>query len=329
MFARAVRRADPAAAIVLGGCGFDVLSAAAEAPARVFFDEVLERTKDDFDLFSLHLYDDPAAIPAHFDAARAMMARFGYERPIVAGEMGGPTPLGFPALEPVMQQVMAEAFAAGPPSLDTAALGAAFETHDRRAMRHLYERMAELPPELQMFMRGCAPMLEAKRHRICCREVVTRTLLAMASGATRTLWWNLAPEVPDYRDRYNLLGFVSDKLALMDFVRGQMKKREPAADTFALLAGYLDGAEAVRRLPAGTGTVAIEIVREPTAGNVVVLWGEGDAISGEDVLPRLVDWPWPAPTAHVVDAFGARREVAASGGGLSLGLTTTPVFLTA
>jgi hypothetical protein len=329
IFAKTVREADPAAKIVLGGCGYDVLSAAPDAPPRAFFAEVLDKARENFDLLSLHLYDDPANIPAHFDTARAMMAACGYQRPIVAGEVGGPTLLGFPALEPVMAEMMAEAFAAGAPSLDSAALASGAETQDRRAMRRLYERMPELPPELQMFMRGCAPTLEARRHRICCREVVTRTLLAMASGASRTLWWDLAPEVPNYRDKYNLMGFLSDKLALLDFVRGKLTKREPAAATFALLAGFLEGAVEVRRLPSEDGVIAIEILRGPADANVTVLWLAGDPMGGEDDLPRLTEWPWAAPVAHLADAFGLRRDVPATAASLSLALTTTPVFLTA
>src|SRR5258707_7301514 len=107
------------------------------------------------------------------------MAAHGGEKPVVVGEYGGPTLLGFPAHEPVMQQVMAEACAGLGPSLDTAELAQQAETPDRRAMRTLYARMKDLPPELQMFMQGCPPLLEARRHRIACREVVTRNLLAL------------------------------------------------------------------------------------------------------------------------------------------------------
>ena len=103
-----------------------------------------------------------------------MMRLHGIDRPVVVGEYGGPTLLGFPELDSVMQSVMAEAFTDGAPSLDTAGLAAEDETPDRRAMRTLYSKMAELPPTLQMFMQGCPPALEAKRHRIACREIVTR-----------------------------------------------------------------------------------------------------------------------------------------------------------
>ena len=66
VFHRAVRGADPGAAVVLGGCGYDVLSAAPEDPPRQFFGRVLATGGSWFDLFAIHLYDDPTRIPSPY-----------------------------------------------------------------------------------------------------------------------------------------------------------------------------------------------------------------------------------------------------------------------
>jgi hypothetical protein len=325
-FADAVRRTDRTAKIVLGGCGYDVLSAPSDASSRRFFGEVLDRARSAFDLFAIHLYDDPRRIADHIADARAMMRGHGYERPMVVGEYGGPTLLEFPGLDTAMQQVMMEAFSGAMPSLDSADLSTANETPDRKAMRSLYARMAELPPELQMFMQGCPPGLVAKRNRIACREIVTRNLLALSSGVTRTLCWNLAPEVPNYRDPFNLMGFLSDKLALMDFEFGAIGKREPPADSFRLLADMLADATTVTRLDSATRIVAIEIKR---AGRdtVHVFWAKGDTFIGEDNDPVPLEWPWPHPAAAITDVFGSTRTVASRDVTLSLGLSTTPIYV--
>ncbi|KOG41384.1 hypothetical protein [Streptomyces decoyicus] len=47
------------------------------------------------------------------------------------------------------------------------------EAPDRRTMRTPYARMAQLPPQLRMFMEDCPPELAAKRDRINCRQIVT------------------------------------------------------------------------------------------------------------------------------------------------------------
>lgn len=326
-FADAVRRTDRAARIVLGGCGYDVLSAPEDAASRKFFAEVLGRAGHAFDLFSVHLYDDPRRIPDHIEDVRAMMRVHGYERPVVVGEYGGPTLLEFPHLDIVMQQVMMEAFSGAAPSLDSATLGGADETPDRLAMRVLYSKLAELPPELQMFMRGCPPTLEARRHRLACREMVTRNLLAFASGVTRTVYWNLAPEVPNYRDPYNLMGFLSDKLALMDFDGAVLKKREPAAEAFRRLASALEGATGASRLEARPGVVSIAVDRG-ARGPLHVLWAEADPFV-EDAPPVLVELPWEPAEALAVDVFGSERKLSSRDGRLSLGVTTTPVFVSA
>ncbi|MEV6703755.1 hypothetical protein AB0M68_42725, partial [Streptomyces sp. NPDC051453] len=51
-FTRAVRDADTGARIVLGGCGYDVLSSPPGSEERAFFDHVVEHGRDAFDLFS-------------------------------------------------------------------------------------------------------------------------------------------------------------------------------------------------------------------------------------------------------------------------------------
>lgn len=327
-FARAVRSADSAARIVLGGCGYDVLSAPPDAEARVFFDTVLAAAGDAYDLFDVHLYDDPAAIPGHIAAVRAMMRRHGAEQPVVVGEYGGPTLLGFPRLGPVMQQVMLEAFGGQGPSLDSAELAQQAETPDRRAMRGLYARMASLPPELQMFMQGCPPELAAKRDRIAAREIVTRNLMALSEGVRLTLCWNLAPEVPNYRDPYNLMGFLSDKLTLMDFEGTALSKIEPAGQAFKRFAALMQGATAVRRLFAEPGIVAIEVERS-AHGPLQVLWAEGDAFTGEEEPARPVSWPWLAPAARLIDALGVSYPAELREGRLALAVGVTPLFVVA
>src|SRR6185437_5380460 len=120
---RAVKEADPAAAVVLGGCGFDVLSSERGSAPRQFFDYLAGAGRDYFDLFSVHLYGDLAQIPEYLDTARQFMRAHGYLKPVVAGEHAGPQPFEFPDAMAVMQQVFAAAFAetaaGAPPSQST------------------------------------------------------------------------------------------------------------------------------------------------------------------------------------------------------------------
>ena len=325
-FAKSVRSADAKATIVLGGCGFDVLSSPVDSEPRRFFDTVLAQAGEAFDLFAVHLYDDPRNIPGHIADVRAMMRRHGLEKQVVVGEYGGPTLLGFRELEPVMQQVMMEAFSEPAPTMDSAELAQQAETPDRAAMRALYARMASLPPALQMFMQDCPPELQAKRDRIAAREIVTRNLLALSEGVHRSVCWNLAPEVPNYRDPLNLMGFLGDKLALMDFEGTALSKVEPAGAAFRRFAAFMQDATAVRRLPSDPGIIAVDVVRSER-GPLHVLWAEGDAFDGEDQPARPLSWGWGAPTATVVDALGVPHPTELREGRLALSVGVTPLFV--
>ena len=198
-FYRAVKDADPAAAVVLGGCGYDVFSSEPGSAPRQFFDHLAGAGRDAFDLFSVHLYGDPASVPHYLDTARQFMRARGYLKPVIVGEHAGPQPFEFP--------VRHGGHAAGcsPPRSP--------RRRRRRAPASWRRRRARTPPNggpcppstprwttsrprCRCSSAGCPAELEAKRNRISCRQLVMRTLLALADGVHRTAYWNLAPEYP-------------------------------------------------------------------------------------------------------------------------------------
>jgi hypothetical protein len=329
---RAVKDVDPAAAVVLGGCGYDVFSSDEGSAPRRFFDHLVSAGRDAFDLFSVHLYGDPTRVPEYVETARRLMRAHGYVKPIVAGEHGGPAVFEFPELDAVLHEALAGAFADAPVSQSTGELRERVvqETPERRAMKALYARLPELPPRLQMLMAGCPPELEDKRHRINCRQVVMRTLLALAEGVRRTAYWNLAPEIPGASDPYQMIHLVSGKLPLLDYRDGTLSHRYPAADTFALLAGQLAGLESVTRVDvaAHPSLYAFRVDRAGR-GPLLVMWDQRDLFDGEDQPPVSVALPWPASTATAVDAFGDVRPATVDDGRLRVPVSVTPIFVAA
>jgi hypothetical protein len=337
---RAVKAEDPSAAVVLGGCGFDVFSSEPGSPQRQFFDHLADAGRDHFDLFSVHLYGDPAAIPEYVETGRAFMLAHGYCKPVVAGEHAGPTPLEYPQLQAVFQEVMAAAFAdpagggSGSQSREELARQLQQGSPERRAMQLLYDRMPELPPQLQMFMADCPADLEAQRHRINARQVVIRTVLALAAGIRRTAYWDLAPEIPNYTDPLQLMHLMFGKLPLLDYRDGALDVRHPAADAFALLADQLAGAEAVTRLDVD-GPVSLQAYRVERSDRppLLVIWDHRDAVTGDDAPAVSAAVPWPAaPEGHrlaAVDALGGTQHVDSTGEPLSLKVGATPLFVAA
>src|SRR3569833_1213675 len=69
----AVKSVDPHSLVVLGGCGYDVLSSPAGSEPRQFFDYLTDAGRDSFDVFDVHLYGDPYCISEYVQTARAFM----------------------------------------------------------------------------------------------------------------------------------------------------------------------------------------------------------------------------------------------------------------
>ena len=276
---RAVKDADPGAAVVLGGAPYALPASPPGSPERQFFDVLLRDGRDFFDLFDLHLYGDASRVPADIETTREMMRAFGYEKPLVVGEYNAPWPNLYPEATAAMEQVMAAAFA-------SAAAGqggdpARQRTPEEAAMASLYEQMASLPPQLQMFMRGCPRELEDRRHRINRRELVMRNLLALSSGVRRTVCWNLAPDIPGYENPLSIMDLLFGKLMLLDYEGTELRHRYPSAETFALLADQLAGVDSVTRLevPERPSVFLFEVHRGGR-GPLLVVWNQRDSSTG-------------------------------------------------
>jgi hypothetical protein len=292
-----------------------------------------------FDLFAVHLYDDPRRIPDRVRTVRGMMRADGYERPVVVGEYNGPTLFQLPEAETALHQTMASAFAdagahaaaGGDLSTEGLTASAAIETPERRAMKELFGRMPELPPRLQMLMEGCTPELEERRHRINCPEIVSRNLFAYSTGVRRTVCWHLAPEVAHFEDPFTMMELLQGKLLLVRHDDGgQLTRYEPAGHTFRRLAEHVAGAHSVSRiaLEQHPEVFAFTVERHDRAP-LVVLWQDGDLFSGEDEPPTLVEWPWPHDHAVALDALGDEHAFELRHGRLTVRVSVTPVFLIA
>jgi hypothetical protein len=188
--------------------------------------------------------------------------------------------------------------------------------------------MDSLPPRLQMFLAGCPAELEAKRDRINARQVVMRTMLALAEGVRRTAYWNLAPEYPGPVDHLQMMHLLIGKLPLLGYRDGDLAVRHPAADSFALLAEKMAGARSVSRVPAGDqpGLYAFEVDR-PGRGPLLVVWDHRDPFDGEDEPPAEVTWPWPATAATLTDVFGRTWTARYQEGQIRLPVSATPLFV--
>ena len=259
------------------------------------------------------------------------MRAFGYEKPLVVGEYNAPWPNLYPEATAAMEEALAAAFAAGSGGSGGQGADAAVQqTPEQAAMASLYERMASLPPQLQMFMRGCPQELEDKRHRINCREIVMRNLLALSAGVRRTVCWNLAPDVPAYKNPLSVMDLLFGKLALMDYQSTELRHRYPSAETFSLAADQLAGVDSVTRIQVPTRpSLFLFEVRRAGRDRRWWCWEQRDSFDGEDEPPVAFDWPWPAARAKAVDALGQVQPAGLLDGRVQLRVSLTPLFIAA
>jgi hypothetical protein len=179
-----------------------------------------------------------------------------------------------------------------------------------------------------MFLRGCPPELEARRHRIAARQLVQRTVLAGAAGVRRASCWNLAPEEPEtFGDRYELMDLLFGKFALLDQVAEPT--RTPAAEAFALLAAHMSTVDGVVRLATPEPDAYVHALTGPVMPRLVG-WARRDTFADpDDGESTAVSVPWAHPDATAVDVFGDPVTVTVDDGHLHLDLTGTPVLVTA
>src|SRR5262249_48876051 len=156
VFHRAVKDADAKALVVLGG--YDGIFNPPGWPpipgqdyGLSFFDYLLKEGAKLFDVFDNRLYANPYTIPARVEYMRQKMIQ-----PVISTEYNGPGFFEFPANRryyPLLQSWSQSVTSGDAPAR-------------QNEITALYEKMATLPPETQMFMIGCPERLEQKRQPI-------------------------------------------------------------------------------------------------------------------------------------------------------------------
>ena len=146
--------------------------------------------------------------------------------------------------------------------------------------------MDSLPPRLQMFMAGCPAELEAKRDRISCRQVVMRTVLALAEGVHRTAYWNLAPEYPGPVDHLQMMHLI-DRQAPAARLPGWRPGGPSSRGADLRPARGADGGRAGRvpRRRDGPSGLSRLRGRPAPARPLLVVWDHRDPFDGEDEPP--------------------------------------------
>lgn len=355
VFHRAVKDADPSAIVIAGG--FDGLfmppgmtplpgQRAKPFPGQEvgleFFDYVIREGAGAYDYFDLRLYGDPYTIVPRVEYMRSRMRAFDNVTPIICAEYGGPNFFEFPENQkyrPLISGWSAQATAAEKPKAensDPAAHGGDGAPPSREAQANapdpkhviadMYEHMATLPPQTQMFMLGCAPELDAKYQRIQARSIVMRNVLALSAGVERLLYWDL---LDTHGERDDLMTLMYAKIGLLGVEGNQLTKRTVSADAYARMTTTLAGVQRVTRLPMPEQpSLFLYQVDRGGRGIAYVVWERRDGFTGEDAPAVPCEWAADLKDPVATDALGATVRVECTAGHVRLPVSVTPIFVT-
>lgn len=327
VFHRAVKDADPDAVVVVGGYdGLFVPPSVTTIPpfamqeaGLAFFDHVLDKGRDAFDIFDLRLYGDPYTIAPRIEYMRGKMRALGYEKPIFCTEYGGPSLFQFPANRQYRAWITEWSQLVSSGDLKDSPVSA--------RIAHLYETMADLPPETQMFMQGSLPTIEARLYRIQARELVMRNLFALSAGVQKTLYWQLLEPRGDPND---LMMLMFGKIGMLGYENGALTHLFPVAEAFRRMAAAFHGVERVVRvdLPRQPELYFFQVDRV-SRGSLYVIWERRDILSGEDAPPRRFSWTWTSDAVWTEDILGERPAAELCGGRVHISIASTPIFFMA
>ncbi|MFQ6092734.1 MAG: hypothetical protein ACE5OR_08650 [bacterium] len=300
VFHKAVKKADPRAEVIVGGHS-GAFSDRGTPDNQKFFDYVFEKGRDSFDLFDIRLYGDPYTIPYRVDWFRNRMLKFDCQKPIVCTEYGGPLPTQFPEGQKLRNRY--------------------FKNRSREEKREMFKEILKkrhlLRPQMRMFLEGCEGELEEKRHRIHCRDIVARTVIALSAGVKKMWYWDLV------NDPHPLFG----KFRLMD---RNFETKYPAYYTYQRMVEKMKDATSIkqREVQKRSNIYLFEVERRDR-DPLYIVWERRDLFNGEDQPPTQLELPFDFEKVRITDVFGMVMREETEDGVLKFGVTDTPLFIEA
>lgn len=267
-----------------------------------FFDYVIHYGEDYFDMLDIRLYADKYDIPMKVEWFRDRMKKYGYEKPIVCTEFGGPDPREFPEQYQSLSRVIK-------PLYDSSNLDEAFAKLESMREEGL------VPPEMDMFLVNTSPELEEKRNQIHCRDLIQRHLIILSSDVKELWYWNL---------QSSGLHPIFSKMRLMD---PEGWNKLPPYYCYQRMIRQIGNVKAVKRVSTENENICLFNLTMQDDSTKYVIWERRDMFHGEDQPPTPFEFKTDWKKVKITDVFGNEEVKSATDGALSLGITNTPLFI--
>lgn len=244
-----IKRVDSTAKIIPAGIALGTINIEQVAQNRVssriqsaldFIDLVLSEGKDYFDLLDIHLYYTYESIEKRVKYVTDRMSKFGYRKPVISTEIGGPDIRAF-----ISMQEFNELTRISP--------------QNARSRNEKIQKIIERKPSAKVIL---LDEYREQLNRLVAEEVIRRYVACINSGVQKVFWLILSSRGgPDP---------LWDKMALVD------KRGRPNAGYFALkmLADKVGRFESIEKVKMGSHSNAYLINK--TGSKVYVLWSDRD-----------------------------------------------------
>jgi hypothetical protein len=306
-FYQAVKAADPTASVI--GVGMNGVFVRKKPQSKEFFDYVLRHGKDYFDILDIRLYWNHYDIPFKVEWFREKMAKRGYQKPIVSTEYGGPTPVQFHEFRGVKRQYE-----------DLWKKDAQDEQYRKRAWQWLDKASKDFPPPIRMFLKNPPNELEEKRHRINCRDVVQRTVLALSSGVQKLWYWNLISRRHPKHGPHPIFG----KLRLLD---ERFEKRYPAFYVYKRMVDKMHDIDSIERVSTRNKDIYLFKVNRKRQQELYIVWHKRDLFHGEDQPPEREELFLDCKKVKITDIFGKQIMENTIDGKVLVSVTGTALYM--
>jgi len=300
IFYEAVKSVQPDAVVI--GVNANGNFKGGEHASAEFFDYVIRYGKEYFDVLDIRLYQDKYDIPMRVEWFRERMKKYGYEKPIVCTEFGGPDPREFPEQFQSMFEIIQPLYASG-------------NINEAVAKLESMREEGLVPPEMDMFLVNTSPELEEKRNRIHCRDLIQRHLIILSSDVKELWYWNL---------QSSGLHPIFGKMRLMD---PEGWEKLSSYYCYQRMIHQIGNVKIVERVSTAKDNIYLFDLTMQDDGTKYVIWERRDMFHGEDQpatpFELKIDWK----KVKITDVFGNEEIKSTDKGVLSLDITDMPLYI--
>lgn len=304
-FYKAVKAADPNALVI--DVSMNGVFVGGEPASKGFFEYVLKYGNEYFDILDVRLYWNIYDIQSKVRWFRKKMREFGYEKPIVSTEYGGPTPVEFPEYKSERRKIRA-------------LTGLQTKKNLKKAWQKLHEDSETLPPSIRMFLKDAPIELEQKRERLNCKDLIQRTIIALSVGVEKLWYWNLISRWHPRLGPHPLFG----KLRLMD---EHFNIRYPAFYAYKRMADKLKDMDSIEKITTQNENLYLFKIHKKSSEEIYVLWEKRDLFRGENQPATPFRLTLSGKKLRITDVFGNQQTKEIKNSNISIRVTDTPLFL--